>query len=390
MLKASLSESSDRRDGRRRSMEGGTGLEPTRPMRSPFQREEELQIQAARASEEWQCCRDALQKLSFSASSSGSHDASPPSQKPAAGSGIVSRQLGGSDTHNQWQWQGHSLARVQHGTAQHTTTSSQGGGDYPEYCDRYHQPETSSWSERDVGHCHSEYSIHFNSASLSAVVKAGGAASHRGTPTPSQSPSQSMAAADPLTSTSGAVDDGFESMPLKSFEASFDSFDSCPKFDPHQLVNSNTQAGAAPDSCPQAAVEEASGDDNQDGDGDDGNDHRDDGGSEGVADGYSDDEFRMFEFKVRRCTRGRSHDWTECPFAHPGEKAKRRDPRAHRYSGTACPDYRKGSCRRGDACEFAHGVFEAWLHPDRYGTGSEMPRRHSHAVAQPSIKGDPS
>ncbi|KAH7372403.1 hypothetical protein KP509_17G002100 [Ceratopteris richardii] len=66
--------------------------------------------------------------------------------------------------------------------------------------------------------------------------------------------------------------------------------------------------------------------------------------------------------------RGRSHDWTECPFAHPGEKARRRDPRRVHYSGTPCPDFRKGSCRRGEACEFAHGVFECWLHPARYRT----------------------
>jgi hypothetical protein len=80
------------------------------------------------------------------------------------------------------------------------------------------------------------------------------------------------------------------------------------------------------------------------------------------------DEFRMYEFKVRRCARGRSHDWTDCPFAHPGEKARRRDPRRFHYSGAACPDFRKGGCRRGDACEFAHGVFECWLHPARYRT----------------------
>uniref|UniRef100_A0A7N0V8B5 C3H1-type domain-containing protein n=1 Tax=Kalanchoe fedtschenkoi TaxID=63787 RepID=A0A7N0V8B5_KALFE len=85
-------------------------------------------------------------------------------------------------------------------------------------------------------------------------------------------------------------------------------------------------------------------------------------------DAFSCDNFRMYDFKVRRCARGRSHDWTECPFAHPGEKARRRDPRKYSYSGTACPEFRKGSCRRGDACEFAHGVFECWLHPDRYRT----------------------
>eukprot|EP00249_Psilotum_nudum_P022665 c28603_g1_i4 orf=488-2416(+) len=87
-----------------------------------------------------------------------------------------------------------------------------------------------------------------------------------------------------------------------------------------------------------------------------------------AMDAYSSDEFRMYEFKLRRCMRGRSHDWTECPFAHAGEKARRRDPRRFHYSGTPCADFRKGNCRRGDACEFAHGVFECWLHPSRYRT----------------------
>lgn len=86
------------------------------------------------------------------------------------------------------------------------------------------------------------------------------------------------------------------------------------------------------------------------------------------VDAFSCDYFRMYEFKVRRCARGRSHDWTECPYAHPGEKARRRDPRKFHYSGTACPDYRKGGCKKGDCCEYAHGVFECWLHPARYRT----------------------
>ncbi|KAH7853785.1 hypothetical protein Vadar_006546 [Vaccinium darrowii] len=83
---------------------------------------------------------------------------------------------------------------------------------------------------------------------------------------------------------------------------------------------------------------------------------------------YSSDQFRMYEFKIRKCTRARSHDWTDCPFSHPGEKARRRDPRKFHYSGTACPDFRKGNCKKGDACEYAHGVFECWLHPSRYRT----------------------
>ncbi|XP_047318904.1 zinc finger CCCH domain-containing protein 30-like [Impatiens glandulifera] len=83
---------------------------------------------------------------------------------------------------------------------------------------------------------------------------------------------------------------------------------------------------------------------------------------------YSTDEFRMFSFKIRPCSRAYSHDWTECPFVHPGENARRRDPRKYHYSCVPCPDFRKGSCRRGDTCEYAHGVFECWLHPAQYRT----------------------
>ncbi|KAF6141953.1 hypothetical protein GIB67_037921 [Kingdonia uniflora] len=86
------------------------------------------------------------------------------------------------------------------------------------------------------------------------------------------------------------------------------------------------------------------------------------------TDPYETAEFRMYEFKIRRCMRSRSHDWTDCPFAHPGEKARRRDPRRFHYSGNSCADFRRGSCPRGDSCEFAHGVFECWLHPARYRT----------------------
>ncbi|KAJ6793345.1 uncharacterized protein M6B38_235825 [Iris pallida] len=83
---------------------------------------------------------------------------------------------------------------------------------------------------------------------------------------------------------------------------------------------------------------------------------------------YASDEFRMFSFKVRPCSRAYSHDWTECPFVHPGENARRRDPRKYPYSCVPCPDFRKGACKRGNTCEYAHGVFECWLHPAQYRT----------------------
>ncbi|KAL8208128.1 hypothetical protein R6Q57_007540 [Mikania cordata] len=90
--------------------------------------------------------------------------------------------------------------------------------------------------------------------------------------------------------------------------------------------------------------------------------------SEDDDDPYAADHFRIYEFKVRKCTRSRSHDWTDCPFAHPGEKARRRCPRRYNYLGTVCADFRRGNCSRGELCEFAHGVFECWLHPSRYRT----------------------
>ncbi|XP_051228600.1 zinc finger CCCH domain-containing protein 33-like [Lolium perenne] len=85
---------------------------------------------------------------------------------------------------------------------------------------------------------------------------------------------------------------------------------------------------------------------------------------------FATDEFRMYSFKVNPCSRAYTHDWTECPFAHPGENARRRDPRRRNYTCVPCPDFRRdpAACRKGDACEFAHGVFESWLHPAQYRT----------------------
>ncbi|KAL2945086.1 Zinc finger CCCH domain-containing protein 29 [Bienertia sinuspersici] len=83
---------------------------------------------------------------------------------------------------------------------------------------------------------------------------------------------------------------------------------------------------------------------------------------------YGNDEFRMYCFKIKPCSRAYTHDWTECPFAHPGENARRRDPKKYQYTCVPCPEFKKGSCRKGEECEFAHGVFESWLHPAQYRT----------------------
>lgn len=45
--------------------------------------------------------------------------------------------------------------------------------------------------------------------------------------------------------------------------------------------------------------------------------------------------------QVVPCSKHYVHDWTECPFAHPHEKARRRDPRKHQYTGIACPSMRQ-------------------------------------------------
>ncbi|KAL4448901.1 hypothetical protein ABPG77_007618 [Micractinium sp. CCAP 211/92] len=83
---------------------------------------------------------------------------------------------------------------------------------------------------------------------------------------------------------------------------------------------------------------------------------------------YSTDEFRMFQFKVTRCSKRYVHDWRACPFAHPTENARRRDPRLVKYLPVPCPDYKRGICLRGDACTYSHGVYECWLHPAKYRT----------------------
>lgn len=84
---------------------------------------------------------------------------------------------------------------------------------------------------------------------------------------------------------------------------------------------------------------------------------------------YDSDEFRMYQFKIQACPHlGIPHDTAECPYLHPGERARRRDPRVYVYKPLPCPHFRKGNCKWGDACPLAHGVFECWLHPAKYRT----------------------
>eukprot|EP00210_Caulerpa_lentillifera_P003574 g3409.t1 len=84
---------------------------------------------------------------------------------------------------------------------------------------------------------------------------------------------------------------------------------------------------------------------------------------------FKTDAFMVYGFKVLPCRRTRRHDWRECPFAHPGEVARRRDPRLYTYVGIICPDAKQNApCPRGDNCPYTHSLFEYWLHPTRYKT----------------------
>ncbi|KAL5055977.1 hypothetical protein RYX36_036659 [Vicia faba] len=83
---------------------------------------------------------------------------------------------------------------------------------------------------------------------------------------------------------------------------------------------------------------------------------------------FGTNEFRMYSFKVKTYSRGYSHDWTHCPFVHPGENARRRDPKKYLYSCVLCPESQKGTCHNKDVCEYSHDVFESLLHPLQYRT----------------------
>ncbi len=51
---------------------------------------------------------------------------------------------------------------------------------------------------------------------------------------------------------------------------------------------------------------------------------------------------------MERCTTHCKHDWKKCPFSHPTENARRRDPRLHNYIPESCPNYKElGACSWG-------------------------------------------
>ena len=84
-----------------------------------------------------------------------------------------------------------------------------------------------------------------------------------------------------------------------------------------------------------------------------------------LQDAAATDLLSSVHLQVMPCFKRYCHDWTLCPFAHPGatgrlagrvslaglplsrqalsagEKARRRDPRMFDYTGVACPDIKK-------------------------------------------------
>jgi hypothetical protein len=65
-------------------------------------------------------------------------------------------------------------------------------------------------------------------------------------------------------------------------------------------------------------------------------------------------DFMMYVFKVLPCPHGNSHAWAQCPFLHPGEHARRRDPRVYPYSPVACPDMKRVSATSPPRPQLGH------------------------------------
>lgn len=66
-----------------------------------------------------------------------------------------------------------------------------------------------------------------------------------------------------------------------------------------------------------------------------------------------------FLLQVARCSKRYVHDWRACPFAHPTENARRRDPRLVKYLPVPCPDYKRGICLRCAAGRLAGWMFRS-------------------------------
>lgn len=88
-----------------------------------------------------------------------------------------------------------------------------------------------------------------------------------------------------------------------------------------------------------------------------------------MASAEAEAHFLMFKYKIEMCQNPYNHDWAACPYAHPKDRARRRDPLLVTYFSQPCPDKMQGhDCPKGDECPYTHSVAEYWLHPARFRT----------------------
>jgi hypothetical protein len=52
---------------------------------------------------------------------------------------------------------------------------------------------------------------------------------------------------------------------------------------------------------------------------------------------FASEAYYLYCFKILSCPLKASHDWSACPWAHPKEQARRRDPRRFYYLPVMCP-----------------------------------------------------
>ena len=79
------------------------------------------------------------------------------------------------------------------------------------------------------------------------------------------------------------------------------------------------------------------------------------------------DDFLHVRVQGSACSRTRAHDWTECPFTHPGEKARRGTRGGSTTAARRAPSFGKGRAAGGRLRVRARRL-ECWLHPSRYRT----------------------
>jgi len=70
---------------------------------------------------------------------------------------------------------------------------------------------------------------------------------------------------------------------------------------------------------------------------------------------------------VLPCAKRNSHEWTTCPFAHPNEKARRRDPRIYKYLAIPCPDTKEVRLACFEKCVDQSPAAAQLSYPKRFG-----------------------